>query len=399
MVSVREAEEIINSVPAPVYTESIPIRDAVGGVLAEEITADRDLPPYDRVAMDGYAIYSHAFTAGKRYRIFGLQPAGSESLLLPSADDCIEVMTGAMLPNGADAVVRYEDGEAANGYFTPHQGLEVSAWMNVHRKGTDARKDEVLLRPGMIISPAEVAVLASVGTPAVAVYRFPKTVLVSTGNELVPVEMQPQPHQIRQSNIFALYAAMQAMQWKADMVHIKDEHEQVRTVLTQLLDDYEILILSGGVSKGRFDYLPRALEEAGVKKLFHQVAQKPGKPFWFGVSDEGKTVFALPGNPVSTYLCFYRFIRPWILSHMKVKVSFLEAVLTENVTFPPALTYFLQVAISVNNGKVEARPVAGHGSGDFVNLKQVHGFMELPAEESIFNAGKIFPIIPFRAVV
>lgn len=399
MVSVREAEEIINRVPAPVYTENLPIRNAVGCVLAEEVKADRDLPPYDRVAMDGYAIYSHSFKSGQSYRIAGTQPAGSEPMLLPSADDCIEVMTGAILPSGTDAVVRYEDGDAADGVFTPNADLKITPFMNVHRKGADARQDEVLLTPGLFLSPAEVAVLASVGKPTVQVFRFPKTVVVSTGDELVPVDAQPQPHQIRQSNQIALQAAMKALNWESDSMHLKDDYTQLQEALGALLRNYEVLILSGGVSKGKFDYLPRALEEAGVKKLFHRVAQKPGKPFWFGVRDDGKVVFALPGNPVSTYLCFYRYVRPWILRRMHAHIAFPEVVLTEEVTFEPPLTYFLQVEVVVKKGKMEARPVAGHGSGDFVNLKQVHGFLELPAEERIFQAGKTFPFIPFRPVI
>ncbi len=399
MVSVREAEEIINRVPALVRTENVPIGDATGYVLAEEIKADRDLPPYDRVAMDGYAIDSHAFTSGKSFRIAGVQPAGSEPMLLPSFDDCIEVMTGAILPSGTDAVIRYEDGQAADGVFTPVAEMKVAPFMNVHRRGADARQGDVLLSRGITISPAEVAVLASVGKPNVQVYSFPKTVLVSTGDELIPVEALPQPHQVRQSNLIALQAAMQAMHWKADRTHLKDNYEQVCDAVNRLLQEYEILILSGGVSKGKFDYLPRALEEAGVKKLFHRVAQKPGKPFWFGARDDGKVVFALPGNPVSTYLCFYRYVRPWILRQMHVHIAFPEVILAEEVIFEPPLTYFLEVELAVRNGKMEARPVAGHGSGDFVNLKQVHGFLELPAEGHTFPAGKAFPFIPFRAVI
>jgi molybdopterin molybdotransferase len=399
MVSVREAEEIINRVPAPVCTENVPIREAVGCILAEGVKADRDLPPFDRVAMDGYAIYSQAFTRGKSFRIAGVQPAGCEALLLPSPDDCIEVMTGALLPSGTDAVIKYEDGQVVHGFFTPFADVKVSPFMNIHRKGTDARKDEELLAPGIIISPAEVAVLAAVGKPSVQVYRFPKTVLVSTGDELVAVEAQPQPHQIRRSNLVALQAAMKAMYWNAEAVHIKDNYDEVRSSLAQLLRDFEILIISGGVSKGKFDYLPRALEENGVSKLFHQVAQKPGKPFWFGMRNDGRVVFALPGNPVSTYLCFYRYVRPWILRHFSVQLSFPRAVLAEEVTFIPPLTYFLQVQIEVVNGQILARPVAGHGSGDFVNLKNVQGFLELPAHEQVFSAGKAFPFVPFRTVI
>ncbi|MCS6975048.1 MAG: molybdopterin molybdotransferase MoeA [Cyclobacteriaceae bacterium] len=396
MVSVREADEIIAQVPAVLSVKSVLLREATGCVLAEEIRADRDIPPYDRVAMDGFAIDSGAYAAGKSFRIAGIQPAGSEPLLLASPNDCIEVMTGALLPNGTNTVIRYEDGEVAEGYFRPHPELQVMPYVNIHRKGTDARRDDVLLSPGTFISPAEAAILASVGKATVSVYELPRAVVISTGDELVPVDAHPQPHQIRQSNTYALQAAMHALNWKAEAVHIKDDDQELRKRLAQFLNDFDVLILTGGVSKGKFDYLPRVLEDLGVKKLFHQVAQKPGKPFWFGMSNSGKVVFALPGNPVSTYLCFYRYIRPWILRSLHIPIPLVEAELTEEVIFKPTLTYFLQAEVYLSRGKVWARPVAGHGSGDFVNLKNVNAFVELPADQTVFPAGKTFPIITFR---
>jgi molybdopterin molybdotransferase len=154
--------------------------------------------------------------------------------------------------------------------------------------------------------------------------------------------------------------------------------------------------LSGGVSKGKFDYVPAVLEEIGVKKLFHRVNQRPGKPFWFGVSDKGVTVFALPGNPVSTYMCFYKYIRPWILKSMKVDAEACSAVLAKDFKGPQGLTYFLQVKVKIENGILMAYPDPGGGSGDFANLKNVSGFLELPEDRSTFGVGEVFPYIPFR---
>ncbi len=398
MVQVKEAEEIIQDVPAPVFEEDIPLQQAVNRVLAEEIRADRDLPPFNRVAMDGFAIDSHSYVAGKSYTITGLQAAGSEPLLLPHANACVEVMTGAMLPGGADAVIPYEQGESNGQTFTPYSHVGVSPWMNIHRKGTDALQHEVLLGPGTVISPAETAVMASVGKTKVKVFGFPPTALISTGNELVPAEARPLPYQVRQSNIPALQTALSSMGWLASVYHLKDDYNEIYTSLTRLLEHHDMLIISGGVSKGRLDYLPRALEALQVEKRFHQVAQKPGKPFWFGCRPDGKVVFALPGNPVSTFLCFYRYIRPWMLRAMQVTPQFLQAELASEVRFGQPLTYFLQVSVQQKDGKLLAIPVAGHGSGDLVNLKNVHGFLELPATENQFNAGQSFPFIPFRPI-
>lgn len=396
MVSVQQAEEIMRKVPAPVHTISIPISEAVNRVLAEPIVADRDLPPYHRVAMDGYAIDSRHFSPAKAYAVSGVQAAGSEPLVLASADACIEVMTGAVLPGGADAVIPYEWGETDGNTFKPGPHVKITPWMNIHAQGTDARQGDVLLQPGAVISPAEVAVMASVGKAWVKVWAFPSAALVSTGNEVVPVQVTPQPHQIRQSNVVALQAAMHQMGWEATLHHLPDDYNHMYTAIAALLQQHDVLIFSGGVSKGKFDYLPRILHELQVEKRFHQVAQKPGKPFWFGCRQDGKVVFALPGNPVSTFLCFYRYIRPWILRAMQVDLPEWWAELTSEVRFEPPLTCFLQAEVFSRQGKLCARPVAGHGSGDFVNLKNVHGFLELPAHESVFSAGRALAFIPFR---
>jgi molybdopterin molybdotransferase len=158
-----------------------------------------------------------------------------------------------------------------------------------------------------------------------------------------------------------------------------------------------VLILSGGVSKGKFDFIPEVLEQLGVQKRFHQVSQRPGKPYWFGATqDNKKIVFALPGNPVSTFLCFYKYIRPWIMTCCRVDPKPNSAILALDVNFSPSLTYFLQVRTESQNGKLMAYPHVGGGSGDFANLKSVDGFLELPSEKSTFKAGESYPFISFR---
>jgi molybdopterin molybdotransferase len=190
---------------------------------------------------------------------------------------------------------------------------------------------------------------------------------------------------------------MQAIDWPSNAFHLPDNKEEIKTELQTLLEENDVLILSGGVSKGKFDFIPKALEELGIQKLFHQVNQRPGKPFWFGTSgDKSKVVFALPGNPVSTFLCFHKYIKPWVLKNLGVEEKPVDAILTSNLTFSPALTYFLQVRTQIQEGRILAHPVPGGGSGDFVNLKGVDGFLELPANKSTFSAGEVFPFISFR---
>lgn len=394
MISVTEATRIIQQVSAPHSITPVPLAEAVNRVLAEAVLADRDLPPFNRVAMDGIAIRSASFGTYKSYQIEGIQPAGTAGKVLSDESRCLEVMTGAVLPEGTDAVVRYEDIEVKDGIATI-QLQAVTAGMNVHHQGNDARQGDVLLTEGQLISPAEVALLSSVGKAVVKVYDFPRTAIISSGDELVEVDAMPQAHQIRRSNAYALQAAMREMGWQASAFHLNDTREDVRHELQLLMQDYDVLILSGGVSKGKFDFIPDALNELGVTKLFHQVSQRPGKPFWFGTI-ANKVVFALPGNPVSTFLCFYRYIKPWIRNSVGVKPAGQTAILASAVEFSPALTYFLQVHVAYDQGKLIASPVPGGGSGDFANLKAVQGFLELPADRASFQAGEVFPFIPFR---
>ena len=395
MVSVSEAASIILSHPFKPRKENVKIMLSTGRILAESIKADRDLPPFDRVTMDGIALLSKAFLAGTRsFNIQGVQAAGQPASTLTDPMKCVEVMTGAVLPKGTDTVVRYEDIDINKGVAAIRIET-ISGGENIHFQGMDAKENEMLLSPGIRISPAEVALMASVGKSAVDVFDFPKTAIISTGDELIPIDQIPLLHQIRQSNAYALHAALHELHCGADLFSITDQKDVLEKSLSQILRRHELIILSGGVSKGKFDYVPQVLESLGVKKLFHQVSQKPGKPFWFGTSDY-QTVFALPGNPVSTYMCFYRFIRPWLMNSFGAGEPFPTAILAKDFSFKPPLTYFLQVKIQNENGNRMAYPDAGGGSGDFANLKEVDGFLELPAEKNDFKKGEVFSFIPFR---
>lgn len=176
---------------------------------------------------------------------------------------------------------------------------------------------------------------------------------------------------------------------------MNDNEAEIKKLLDDLVLKFKVIILSGGVSKGKFDFIPSSLESLGVKKLFHTISQRPGKPMWFGASEKN-IVFALPGNPVSTFMCFYRYVKPWIEKSLGLESNFQKAVLAEDFKFRPQLTYFLQVKIKNENGSLMAYPVAGGGSGDFANLKDVDGFLELPLEMTEFKKGSVFNYFPFR---
>jgi len=375
----------------------VPIEDAVGRALAETVSADRDLPPIDRVTMDGIALSFETWSGGKMsFEVEGIQAAGTPQGTLRHADRCLEVMTGAALPAGADTVVPYEelrlDGRKAE--LTTNQ---IARGQNIHRRGSDAKAGTPLLQPGIVISPAEVALLATVGKDVVKVFEFPSTAILSTGDELVPVSHHPAPHQVRRSNTYAILAAMKLLGWPATAFHLPDDREVITAQLKNILAEHDTVVLSGGVSKGKFDFIPGALEANGIVKQFHRVNQRPGKPFWFGTSPDGqKTVFALPGNPVSTYLCFFRYVRPWILRRQQIEEAPQYAVLAHDFDPPAGMTYFLQVAVRNENGVSIAYPDAGGGSGDLANLKGVTGFLEITDSNGTVSKGQVFRYYPFR---
>jgi molybdopterin molybdotransferase len=397
MIPVSVASDLIDAHRWKPESELLPLGKVLGRVLAEPVFADRDLPPYERVAMDGIAISYTGFESGINFfRVAGMASAGMAAVQISDHSDCIEVMTGAILPIGADVVVRYEDITIEGGYAKVNLN-QLHQWMNIHRQGSDARSADQLLQSGLMISSAEIPLLASVGKAMVAVCSLPRTAIISTGDELIDIKQVPLDHQIRISNSYALQAGLSVHHVSSDLFHMNDQRDANVSALKKILTDYDLIVLSGGVSKGKFDWVPKALEEAGVQRHFHQVNQKPGKPLWFG-SGSGKVVFALPGNPVSTYLCLYRYILPWLRSSLGLSAQMHEVQLMHDYEMKLESTYFLQVKI-VNEGGVRyAIPVPGGGSGDFVNLLHTDGFIEIPAGKKTYPSHSVFPYYPFRII-
>lgn len=396
MISVAKAREVILEQAQDFGAESIPFITATRRVLKEPIVADRDFPPFNRVAMDGIAINYRFFEYGVRdFKIEGIQPAGSEQETMGNASHCYEVMTGAILPQNTDTVIRYEDVILNNGMASV-QVNHIVEGQNIHKQGKDQQTGDVLIQENTCITPAEIGVLATVGKATVQVAKVPKVMIVATGDELVDVTATPLAHQIRRSNVYTLVSLLNALQIPSETAHLRDEKEVLKTTIASYLETYDVLLFSGAVSKGKFDFLPEVLEELGVKKLFHKVAQRPGKPFWFGQT-EGCKVFAFPGNPVSTFVNCMVYFYPWYAKCIGETARQQRAVLAEDVTFKPQLTYFLQVKIKNENGQLMAYPVRGNGSGDLASLVMADGFIELPkSEKTEFKKGNQYPIITYR---
>jgi len=395
MISVSEATAVIQAHAFPFPTKSVNLADAIGRVLAQPVQADRDLPPFNRATMDGIAIATSSFNQGQReYSIAHTQAAGEPATTLADPSHAVEIMTGAIVPDGCDAVIRYEDISIDSGKARINLTF-VDTGQNIHRRGVDAQAGESLLEPGLMISAAEVALLASVGMSSVEVYQCPTVAIISTGNELVDIDSKPLPHQIRRSNSHALQAALHQLGCPTTLYHFDDDERLLHRGLSNILQQHQLVILSGGVSKGKFDYIPSALKALGIQQKFHEVSQRPGKPLWFGASDQ-QVVFALPGNPMSTFMCFHRYIKPWLYRCMASALPSSLAILAKDFSFKPALTHFLQVKVVNEAGRLMAYPDAGGGSGDFVNLKEVTGFVELPMEKNVFTAGEAYPYFSFR---
>ncbi|MVN92299.1 molybdopterin molybdotransferase MoeA [Mucilaginibacter aquatilis] len=392
MISVGEALDIVRQHTLSFGVEMVPLLQSVGRILVQDIKADRDFPPFNRATMDGIAISNQAFQAGTRsFIIESIQPAGHPQKQLNNPSHCIEIMTGAMLPFGTDAVIRYEDIVIDINVATVNINA-VSPWQNVHLQATDEKVGEILVNSGLKITPAIVATMATVGLADVAVYRMPRIAVCSTGDELVPVNVQPLPHQIRQSNSYMLLAALQQAGINATACHLPDEPVAMEQQVQRMLQQYDVLLFSGAVSKGKFDYLPQVLQQLGMQTLFHSIAQKPGKPLLFGKFNAGPLVFGFPGNPVSTWVCYQLYFKAWLSGCLGVSVTVVAASLSKTTTFKPQLSCHLLVKLNYTNDAVFAEPVDTSTSGDMVNLIKANGFITLPANEDTFAAGRLFNV-------
>lgn len=380
--------------------------------MKEDIVADRDFPPFDRVSMDGIAINFESFKKGQRiFEIENIQPAGSPQLTLENSQKCIEVMTGATLPNNADTVIPYERVKITDGK-AKIELEDLIQFKNIHNRGKDKIKGDLIIAKNTIISPAEIGVLTTVGKSSVLVAKLPKVIIISTGDELVDVHETPEAYQIRRSNVYTLVSLLKRFGIDADADHIKDDKTKLKLKIADHFKNYDVLLFSGAVSKGKFDFIPEVLDELGVEKLFHRVAQRPGKPFWFGsrassdMSEQdvyknenkiAKTVFAFPGNPISTFVSCVKYFFPWMQKSLQVDFENPNfAKLSEDVTFNPSMTYFMQVKLENRKGEIWATPYRGNGSGDLASLVQTDAFIELNADKTEFKKGAVFPILKYR---
>ena len=390
MLTTAEALEAILAAMPESSIEAVDAAHATGRILRQAVIAERDQPPFDRVMMDGIAIAHADYANGTTvFPIQCTQMAGEPAVTLEPGR-CIEIMTGAALPEGADCIIPVERISVADSMATLEDGYEASARQFIHPRASDHAAGTELLAPGKHISPMDIAVIASAGLTSVDVSAPPVIRIISTGNELVPAGEPIEAHQIRMSNGPAVIAMLERHGYTDSAhEHLVDERDVLEERIGEQLTEADVLILSGGVSMGKADFVPGVLASLGVEVVFHKISQRPGKPMWFGMAPGGKAVFALPGNPVSALVCCRQYVIPALAkSSLAAAASPEFASLAGDVTFNPDLTCFQPVRLVSNAvGQVLAMPVKTNTSGDFTALSATDGYVELAKDESHFPTG------------
>ena len=416
-LSVAAAQRVVLESVATLGAEQVKLGQSLGRVLAEEVRANRDQPPYDISAMDGYALRSADLgNIPATLEIVEDIKAGDMPGKTLAAGQCARIMTGAPLPPGADAVIRVEDTQTIDSGF-PHpnpppegEGANVSPRENlfnlvqinlsvkpghdIRRLGENMRSGEVVLSPGIEITPGVIGVLATVKRAQVQVYRQPRVAILSTGNELEGLDEPVDPNKIPNSNSYALMGQVQALGIEPVLLGIaRDDPEELERYLKRGLE-YDVLLVSGGTSVGVHDYVRPTIEALGAQMLFWRVAMKPGHPVAFGKVGE-RIIFGLPGNPVSSMVCFEEFVVPALrrmMGHARTHRRTIEARLTHNVKHQPGRTEFIRVLLAKDEGGYAASSTGAQGSGMLLSMARADGLAVVPAECNGLAAGSMVTV-------
>ena len=388
-LQVSEAQRVVLEAVATLGAERVELEQSLGRVLAEEVRANRDQPPYDISAMDGYALRSADLTGiPATLQIIEDIKAGDMPTKTLASGQCARIMTGAPMPQGADAVIRVEDTEAS-----PDNRVQINQSVkpgnDIRRLGENMRNGEVVLTPGTAITPGVIGVLATVKRAQVQVYRRPRVAILSTGNELEGLDEPVDPNKIPNSNSYALMGQVQALGIEPVLLGIaRDDPEELARYLKRGLE-YDVLLVSGGTSVGVHDYVRPTIEALGAQMLFWRVAMKPGHPVAFGKVGE-KIIFGLPGNPVSSMVCFEEFVVPALrrmMGHARTHRRTIEARLTHNVKHQPGRTEFIRVLLAKEPGGYAATSTGAQGSGMLLSMARADGLAVLPADSNGLAAG------------
>jgi molybdopterin molybdotransferase len=393
MISLEVALSQILATIRPLGLEKVNLLDALGRVIGEDIVASRPIPPKNNAAMDGYALRSADIRGASRERPVVLNvvediPAGAIPQKSVGQGQAARIMTGAPVPDGADAVLRMEDTEKDG--QTVRVFVEVPAGQDIRLAGEDVRPGETVISHGDIIRPAEIGMLATVGRSFISVYQKPLVAILATGDELVDVDENPSPWQIISSNSYALTA--QVLDCGAIPLQIgiaKDTREDLTAKLNAALRA-DLIISSGGVSVGDYDLVKDIMKEVGNRMQFWQVAIRPGKPLAFGAMNN-VPLFGLPGNPVSSMVSFEQFVRPSILKmtgHRKLFRKTIQAVLMESIDKKKGARHFIRARVTIEDGRYRAVSTGEQGSGILKSMVQANGLIVLPEDTTSVRVGE-----------
>jgi len=395
VIELEEAERILTDTIRPFPAVEMPLVEATGLVLAEDVASDVSMPPFDKSAMDGYAVRSEDVReTPAELELIEKIPAGSVPQRKVGKGQCSKIMTGAPVPEGADAVVIVEDTEPSGSRVRVLR--PVSKGKNICFLGEDLKDGDAVFKAGTRIGPSEAAVLASVGKARVKVYPRPTAAVLATGNEVVDVTESPGPGRIRNANSYSMAARLAEMGIRAELLGIaRDDEKAMREAVERGLRS-DVLLISGAVSVGDWDLVPRVLRDAGVSLIFEKIAVKPGKPTVFGRGN-GTWVFGVPGNPVSTVVMMELVVVPALRLMMgwtDPSPQSWEAVLEGSLSHKADRRSHKPVHLRFEDGW-KATPAEYHGSADIVGFARANAVAVIPAGVKKIEAGAKVTVYPF----
>ncbi|MGQ9642913.1 MAG: molybdopterin molybdotransferase MoeA [Ignavibacterium sp.] len=391
MINYNEALEIIKKEISKlsITTEEVDIFESLNRILAEDVIADVDLPPFDNAAVDGYAI---KFSDRTQWNIIGEISAGNFSSFTLTENDAVLITTGSKLPLNADTIIPIEDVEVNGNKLSLKQNSLFKKGLNIRTQGNDLKKNEIAVHRFTNIDAKTIAVLASCGKEKVKVYSRLKAAILATGDELIPINQKPEADKLRVSNIYSLYAALKEMNNSViNLGFTKDDKDIItQKIKTALELNIDILITTGGVSVGKYDFLKDIFEEQGVVEKFWKVNIKPGKPIYFGVYEKDSKrilVFGLPGNPVSSLVNFYVFIKPAIEFLFKQNpLNKVKAVLQNNLKKKDGKRHFARGILFQENDEWKVTSEFSQSSGNLVEMSRANCLIEI--DETKTNPAK-----------
>lgn len=394
MTNLEQALDILSAHTILFKTEKVKLEKSVGRILSEDIIADRDYPPFNRAAVDGYAVsMSDVGKNISQYRVVETIYAGDFGKFKLRAGECYKIMTGAAVPESADVLFKIEDTVLKDNLIVLPISL-AKPLLNIAKQGQDAVSGKVILSKNKVITVPMISTLASVGKSEVEVIRMPNVVLITTGDEIVDLDENVELYQIRNSNSYVLRAMLAQWHIKPSVIrHVRDSHDAILRAVNKNLDA-DIIITTGGVSMGDADYMPHVFESAGIQLLFHKLNIKPGKPVWVGKKENGPIVFGLPGNPFSVQTVFTVLVQHYlnVCSGNNVVLFNTFKMSAERVK-KSSLNEFFTVKKNKDSNTLVA--VNNNGSGDITAGTSSDGIALHPADVEILKNGSIVKFFPF----